>query len=144
MCIDRNPQGDVTLSQRAYCEHLLKWFNIDLCSPATTFLPPSLVLSAEDCPSIPDEVDEMKNMPFREALGSLMWLQVATRLDLVYSVNKLARFAHNPGKTHWNVLKHTLAYVKGTLDYGITYKGGGDLKPIGYVDLDYAGCKDTR
>jgi len=144
MRIDRNPQGDITLSQRAYCKCLLKQFNIDLCSPATTPLPPGLVLSAEDCSSIPDEVDEMKNTPFCEALGLLMWLQVATRPDLAFSVNKLARFAHNPGKTHWNVLKHTLAYIKGTMDYGITYKGGGSLEPIGYVDFNYAGCKDTK
>jgi len=34
--------------------------------------------------------------------------------------------------------------VKGTIDYGITYRGGGTLNPIGYVDSDYAGCKDTR
>jgi len=34
--------------------------------------------------------------------------------------------------------------VKGTIDYGITYRGGGTLNPIGYVNSDYAGCKDTR
>jgi len=53
-------------------KYLLKWFNMDLCLPATTSLPPSLVLSAENCPSIPDEIDKMKNTPFCEALGSLM------------------------------------------------------------------------
>jgi len=37
-----------------------------------------------------------------------------------------------------------LAYIKGTIDYGITYKGSGDLKPIGYIDSDYARCKNTR
>jgi len=41
-------------------------------------------------------------------------------------------------------LKHTLIYVKGTIDYGTTYRGRGTLNSIGYVDSDYAGCKDTR
>lgn len=50
-----------------------------------------------------------------------MWLQVATRPDLSFAVNILSRFTHNPGRAHWNALKHTLAYVKGTLDYAITY-----------------------
>jgi len=72
ICIDRNSLGDVILSQCAYCEHLLKQFNMDLCSPATTPLPPGLVLSAEDCPSTPNEVDKIKNMSFCEALESLM------------------------------------------------------------------------
>ena len=30
------------------------------------------------------------------------------------------------------------------MDYRIRYKGEASLSPIGYVDSDYAGCKDTR
>jgi len=30
------------------------------------------------------------------------------------------------------------------IDYGVTYKVTGDLNPIGYVNSDFAGCKDTR
>ena len=64
MRVDRNAQGDITLSQQAYCERLLKRFNISSCSPATTLLPSSIVLSIEDCPTISDEENEMKNIPF--------------------------------------------------------------------------------
>jgi len=84
------------------------------CSPATTPLPLGTILSIKDYPATPDKENEIKDIPFREALGSLMWLQVATRLDLAFSVNILAYFAYNPGKAHWNALKHILAYVKGT------------------------------
>jgi len=144
MRIDRNAHGDIMLSQEAYCERLLKQFNMTSCSPVTTPLPPSTILSIEDCPATLDEENEMKNTPFWEALGLLMWLQVATRPDLAFSVNILACFAYNPGKAHWNTLKHILAYVKDTKHYGITYKGSSSLEPIGYVDSDYAGCRDTR
>jgi len=144
MHIDRNPQNNITLLQHAYCEWLLKQFNMESCLPATTPLSPSLILSIEDCPTTPDEANEMKNISFCKALGSLMWLQVATRPNLAFSVNKLAFFSHNPGRAHWNTLKHILAYVKGTIDYGITYKGGDSLQPHGYVDSDYASCRDTR
>jgi len=64
MQIDRNAQGDITLSQQAYCEHLLKHFNMNSCSQATTSLSPGTVLSIEDCPTTPDEENEMKNTPF--------------------------------------------------------------------------------
>ena len=114
------------------------------CSPTTTPLSPGIVLSSEDYPTTPDEENEMKKIPFHEALGSLMWLQVATRPDLTFSVNMLARFAHNLGIAHQNALKHVLTYIKGTKHYSITYKGGSSLEPIGYVDSDYAGCRDTR
>jgi len=86
----------------------------------------------------------MKNIPFRETLGLLMWLQVIIRPDITFSVNKLAHFAHNPEKAHWNALKHVMAYIKDTIDYGITYKDGSSLESSGYVNSDYAGCKDTR
>ena len=100
MRIDRNTDGDITLSQQAYCERLLNRFNMTFCSPTTTPLSPGIVLSSEDYPTTPDEENEMKKIPFHEALGSLMWLQVATRPDLTFSVNMLARFAHNLGIAH--------------------------------------------
>jgi len=69
---------------------------------------------------------------------------VTTRPDLSYTVNLLSHFAHNPGQAHWNVLKHALSYVKGTLDYGITYFRNSSLRLFGYVDSDYAGDVDGR
>lgn len=122
---------------------MLKRFNMDKCSPKSTPLPPALTLTTNDCPSTPGEVDEMKNTPYWEALGSLMWLQVTTQPDISYAVTLLSHFAHNPGKLHWIAAKHTLAYIKGTLNYGITYKVGGELVSTGYVNSDFAGCKDT-
>jgi len=114
------------------------------CAPATIPLPPGLFLSVKDCPTTTEEITEMKNIPFREVLGSIMWLQIATRPDLSFSVNILSRFTHNPGKSHWHALKHVLAYIKGTKHYGIIYRGSEKLSSTGFVDSDYAGCKDTR
>jgi len=74
MWIDQNKQEDVTLSQMAYVEHLLKCFNMQSCSPLTTLLPCSLSLSVEDCPLTPSEAKEMKKVSYHEALGSLIWL----------------------------------------------------------------------
>jgi len=30
------------------------------------------------------------------------------------------------------------------IDYGITYRAGASLDPVGYVDSDFAGCKTMR
>lgn len=144
MQIDRNIEGDITLLQQAYCDCLLNCFNISSCSPTTTPLSPSIVLSSKDCPTTLDEENKMKKIPFQEALGLLMWLQIATRPDLTLFVNILACFAHNPGMTHQNILKDVLVYIKDTKHYGIIYKGGSSLESTGYVDSKYAGCRDTR
>ena len=143
--IDRDQKsGDITLSQQSYAQRILTRFNMDKCTPSSTPLSTGLRISIDNCPISNEEETEMANVPYREALGAIMWLQVATRPDLSYAVNILSRFAHNPGKEHWKMLKHVLSYIKGTLNYGLMYKGGGSLNPIGFVDSDYAGCMDTR
>ena len=129
MKISQSKNGDVVISQRVYAKWLLKRFNMHSCLPLTTPLPYGLSLSMEDCPANASEIEEMRKVPYHEALGSLMWMQVATRLDLSYLVNLLARFAHNPEKAHWNMLNHVLGYIKGTLDYAIRYRAGAILDP---------------
>jgi hypothetical protein len=143
MKIERLENGDVQLSQRVYCECMIERFNMFNAKPRSTPLPAGITLTANDGPQSQEEIDDMKTVPYCEALGSLMWLQVAMRPDLSYAVNLLSRFANNPGQSHWNALRHTLGYLKATLDYGITYCQNGDLQPFGYVDADYAGDIDS-
>jgi len=70
------------------------------CAPLSTSLPTGISLSIDDCPTSIEEENEMKEVPYREALGLLMWLQVATRPDLSFAVSLLGHFAHNPDKEH--------------------------------------------
>jgi len=51
---------------------------MDDCASTSTPLLVDSILSIDGCPRTPKEMDEMKDVPYREALGSLMWLQVAT------------------------------------------------------------------
>ena len=39
----------------------------------------------------------MKDKPYNEVLGSIMWAQGATQPDLSFAVNLLSRFQANPG-----------------------------------------------
>lgn len=135
--------GNIRLSQRAYAERVLERFSMSDATIRSTPLPAGVVLSINNAPQSNEEALEMKNTPYREALGSLMWLQVATHPDLSFAVNLLSRFTNNPGHVHWEALKHTLAYLRGTLDYGITYYKNATIRPFGYVDADFAGDKDT-
>ncbi|KNZ79988.1 Copia protein, partial [Termitomyces sp. J132] len=41
--------------------------------------------------------------------------------DLSFAIGLLARFQSNSGLAHWNALQYVLGYIKGTLDYKITY-----------------------
>lgn len=72
-----------------------------------------------------------------------MWGQLATRLDLSFSVSLLVQFQANPGMEHWNALMHVMGYIKNTIDYGLTYSHNAELSPHAFVDADYGGCRDT-
>ncbi len=85
----------------------------------------------------------MERYPYRRLLGRVMWGQLATRPDLCFPVSLLARFQSNPGLEHWKALLHVLGYVKGTMDVGIAFSRDQPLTPIGFVDADYGGCRDT-
>ncbi|KAJ3014098.1 hypothetical protein NUW54_g1393 [Trametes sanguinea] len=73
------------------------------------------------CPSTPSAVREMQDVPYGQAVGSLFYLAVATRPDIARTVGNLARFSKSPGMAHWKAVKHLFRYIKGTLDYKLTY-----------------------
>ena len=105
---------------------------------------PGLRLSADMGPSTPSEIREMQDVPYGQAVGSLFYLAVATRPDISRTVGNLARFSKNPGMAHWKAVKHLFRYIKGTLDYKLTYSPLSDSELFtSYTDADHAGCPDT-
>ena len=60
----------------------------------------------------------MKLVSYAPAIGSLMYAMVATLPDIARAVVVISRFMHNPGRSHWNAVKHVLTYLTGTKDHG--------------------------
>eukprot|EP00170_Pyropia_yezoensis_P003693 contig_15515_g3704 len=79
---------------------------------------------------------------YMEVVGGLLYLSTSTRPDLALAAGKLAQYMKLPEQHHWQAAKAALRYLVGTTDMGIRYGGGGRL--TGAVDVDYAGCPDTR
>ncbi len=74
-----------------------------------------------------------------------MYAANTTRPDIKYAVGQVAKFAQNPGSEHWSAVKLILAYLKGTVDYGICFSGSISSGVLSaYSDADYAGCLQTR
>lgn len=98
----------------------------------------------ETCEATYSGGKEIINAPYRQAIGSLMYLFVATRPDITFAVNKTSRHLQEPKKAHWNTVKRILKYLKGTSRYGLYFKCGSDSKILVYSDADYAGDTETR
>ncbi|UYV66283.1 hypothetical protein LAZ67_4001203 [Cordylochernes scorpioides] len=71
----------------------------------------SFPVSKRDCPTDEEEKERMKAIPYRELIGSLLYLANCTRPNLIFTVTRLAQFASNPGRLHWQAEKHVLLFT---------------------------------
>ncbi|KAL7602280.1 hypothetical protein Lser_V15G26500 [Lactuca serriola] len=47
----------------------------------------------------------------------------STRPDISFVVGMLSRYTSNPSAQHWQAVNIVFKYLKGTLDYGLSYLG---------------------
>ncbi|RVW64274.1 Retrovirus-related Pol polyprotein from transposon TNT 1-94 [Vitis vinifera] len=71
----------------------------------------------DQCPKNDLEREQMKNIPYASAVES---------------------------KDHWKVAKKVMRYLQGTKDYNLMYRRTNNLEVVGYSNLDFAGCVDSR
>ena len=82
--------------------------------------------------------------PYKQLVGSLLYLSVTSRPDIAYTVGVLARYMSKPTMQHWQAAKGLLRYLAGTANYNITFGASEDASFKGYCDADYAGDIDSR
>ena len=104
--IDRDKTcGTINISQEAYINNILARFNLQDAKLYLSPLDPNVKLSKDQCPATDDKTKMMEKVPYRQAIGSLMWAAVATRPDIAFPVSLLSQFLENLGKVHWNAVK---------------------------------------
>lgn len=64
--------------------------------------------------------------PFREAVGSLLYVANATRPEISYAVNVLIRHQLSPTKYEWDMVQRVLRYLLGSKSMTLTYRGKSD------------------
>ncbi|GKF86357.1 hypothetical protein Tco_0254184, partial [Tanacetum coccineum] len=80
---------------------------------------------------------------YHDMIGSLTYL-TSNRPDLIYAVCLCARYQAKPTEKHLNAVKRISRYLKGTINMGLWYSKDTGMSMITYVDVDHAGCQDTR
>lgn len=141
MEIEYKPNGSIFIHSKNYIKSILRRFNFDDASSSCIPADPGTILSLES-----NSLPEGKTFPYREAIGSLMYLSITTRPDIAFAVNVASRFQANPGQVHWNAVKRIFRYLKSTAAYGIEYSSATDClcQLIGYSDADFANDVDSR
>jgi len=133
----------IRISQIKYVEDILKRFNMFDCKPIGTPLDANSKLSKTMSPNTAEEEEEMKKIPYKSAIGSLMYAMLGTRPDIAYAVGAVSQYGSNPGREHWLAVKRIFRYLKGTAHFALEYKKP-DSSLIGYCDADWAGNIDDR
>ena len=57
-------------------------------------------ISKEQSPKIEEERDHIKKVPYASTIGSLIYVMVCMRLDIVQVVGVVSRYMNNYGKMH--------------------------------------------
>jgi hypothetical protein len=135
--------GTCMFNQSKYIENVLERFNMKDCKPVSTPINSSVKLTKDMSPKTEEEISEMTSIPYRSAVGSLIYLVTGTRPDIAVAVGEVAKFSNNPGKQHWMAVKRILRYLKETVKFGINCDPKS-TELVGYSDADWAGDLDTR
>jgi hypothetical protein len=80
---------------------------------------------------------------YRQIIGSLMYL-MTTRPDICFAMNTLSKLLVEPRHVHLVAAKHVMRYLKGTIDYGLSYNGDHDFTLSGYTDAYWEGSVSDR
>jgi hypothetical protein len=132
------PNRELKIDQHGMINSIITTYGMEEAKIKTTPLSPAIKLTKTEG----EELDKEK-YPYGTLVGKLMFLAVATRPDIAYSVGALTRFMSNPTLVHWQAAKGIVRYLAGTADKGITFRGSKQ-ELDGYCDADYAGDLDTR
>ena len=99
--IDRDRDRYVLgLSQNTYIQKVLERFGMKDCSLSVAHIVKGDKFHMNQCPRNDLEKEQMCNIPYASAVGSMMYAQVCTRPDIAFVVGMLGRYQSNPGLDH--------------------------------------------
>jgi hypothetical protein len=136
--IDRSVNGQTKLTQSSYARRVVERFAMNDANPMST-------------PYVNEDRNEDSTLldaetPYREAVGSLLYLAGCTRPDIAFAVSRASRHLADPTDQDWTAVKRILKYVLSTFEYGPVYRKDSATadKVSVYSDADFAGCSESR
>ena len=131
----------IFLDQSAYIDEIANKFSIPAdgsfpSTPMDYFTPPEKI---QGVPLLENKIKE-----YQSKVGSVLWLAIMTRPDILYAVSMASTKTKNPTTSDLAAVDKILSYLVGTKD--LKLKLGSDQGVVLYatVDSSYASHKDSK
>ena len=129
------------VDQQRFIESLLVKFGYADAHPIATPADSNVQLQAPR----PDDDSLPPVFPYQELVGSLLYVQIATRPDITHAVNKVSQFSTNYCQIHCTAVSCIAKYLQGTSDFSLCYDGNEGSNVLQtYTDANYVGDLDDR
>nr|GEY36838.1 zinc finger, CCHC-type [Tanacetum cinerariifolium] len=96
------------------------FLNGDLDEKVYMKKPKGFVMPEKLKPNTGRPVDQLE---YSRAIGCLMYTITRTRPDIAYAVGRLSMLTSNPSRQHWQALTRVFKYLKGIMNYNLSYVG---------------------
>ena len=130
-------KNGIYITQSKYIKEILNKFGMEDSKLVGSLMCTRLKLT-KDYDSI-----QVDHTLYRSMIGKLQYV-VHTRPDIALAIGIVARFSTKLEENHMMVVKRILRYLKGTKDYGLWYKLGGNLDLKVFTDANQVGNIDDR
>jgi hypothetical protein len=127
----------IYICQRKYALEVLRRFGMMESNSVGSPIVPGFKISRNEDGNTVDETY------YKQLVGSLMYL-TATRPDMMFVICLITRYMTRPMEIYLQAAKRALRCLKGTVNYGIHYKRGGEGELLAFTDSDYAGDMKDR
>lgn len=133
------PNRKLFISKQEYIEQILSRFGMETSRPVKTPMEKLIFSSSSNISDL-----AAADVPYRQAIGSLIYLVTNTRPDIAFTVGQLSKHPENPSQSNWASVKRVLRYLAGTRAHGILFDGKKGFEIQGFSDSDYAGSIEDR
>nr|GEX54753.1 hypothetical protein [Tanacetum cinerariifolium] len=135
LLIHQSPRG-IFINQAKYAQELLLKHGMTSRDSIGT----SMATKHLDADLSGTSIDQTK---YHSMVGALMYL-IASRPDIMHATCYCARYQAKPTEKHLTAVQRIFRYLKDTIHMGLWYSKDTGFKLTTFLDLDHAGCLDSR
>ena len=125
----------ISLLQEPYVNSILVKYNFIDMKPVAIPLNPHIQLSEKQSPKTMSKISHMHNIPYCQAIRSLIHLTTGIQPDIAFATSFISQFNADPSLEHWKAVKQIYWYLISTKSLMLTF--GTQMRGlIRYIDAD--------